>query len=936
MRFMKTAAVLAIVILSVVVAASATGQPDVDAATKSAVIDGATYNLMDTYEATYVQSPSGPAITVPSSVTYQGKEYTVTGIGSNAFKSKAGIVSVALPDTVVSIPSSCFNGCSSLASVDLGGVTAIPSSCFAGTAFTSVSMDNVASVGSSAFKLCSSLETVSLPDAASVGSMAFQNCTSLVSALMPSVLSIDSQAFAGCTSLASADISKASSLGSKAFAGCTSLSHVSCGSLTALKSEAFSGCSSMTSFDLSGIRSIENSVFSGTSIPEPLYFNSVLVYVPSSIAAYEFPSFVSVIGGGAFENVAMDELVVPDHVGNIHDNAFMKSGIKRIVLSDSLVAIGSGAFQSSGIESISIPPSIDYLAYRTFNNCKSLVEVHVPDSVEQVGDEVFSGCSALGSVVLPDSIKALGSKMFYDCDSLTEVVCGGVEQYGAECFSGCNSLTTFALNPGSVMGEKMFNKCTSLVEVVLPEDLESIPDQSFSGCVSLTSIDLAGVRHVGVRAFNGSGLTEIVFPASMPYDALESYSMAGAKSLVSVQVLAPYLMIPNQCFNGCTSLKTIDVHGTIGVASSAFINCASLDDFIVRWRVPFDIVDGFSSNPLKNLVKTDSGNSCKYIDVTYRTEVGDSPSRVAISSSDESSTTLRIGDGYCGASYSLISSVLSKESPSLVASDPSFEFDGKALYVGDALVFTRPSSGSAFVQDGTITICPKSLDGFSSASTLTIPGSVTSILASAVSEAGGVGLDGIYLYSSPVIASGAFPSVSAYYLHGVYDGAASSELPMSGQFVDIGGFHVVFEVNDVSACELTVVSGDDSIAFSFDANEAYDRSVPTVTSVGAQVVTAPEGTTIGGVDVSGMYLIEGIGSAVVVHADGYAVNRYDILAPVGDGFEFRADALEDIEHGRAVRFSVLLMPGYVAGDGFAVRANADPVLPSIISRAYRH
>ena len=804
MNNMKTVAALAMAVLLALVAVSVTDLPGSDAATRSAVIDGATYNLLDTGEATYVQSPSRSVITVPATVTYQGQDYTVTNIGSNAFKSKTGITSVTLPDTVASIPSNCFYGCSSLKSVDLGGVTSVPASCFTGTALTSFCMDGITSVGSSAFKSCSHLETVSLPDALSIGNMAFLDSVSLASVYLPSAVSVDNQAFSGCTSLESVSLPAVTALGSKAFYECSSLSEVSFGSLTTLKSETFYGCSSLASFDLSEMRSVEYSVFAGTSIPEPLYLNHVLVYVPATCTGYEFPSFVSVIGGGAFEGVTMDELVVPGHVGNIHDNAFMKSNISRIVLSDSLVAIGSGAFQSSGITSIVIPSSVDYLAYRTFFNCKNLVEVSIPDKVEQVGDEVFSGCSALTSVVLPDSIKVLGSKMFYDCDSLVEVVCDGVEQYGSECFADCASLASFTLNPGSVMGEKMFSKCTALSSVVIPEDLESIPDQAFSGCVSLTSIDLANVQSIGVRAFNGSGLTKLVLPASLPYDALEGYSLSGAKSLVEVVVQSPYLLIPNQCFNGCSALKTLEVCGTVGIGSAAFFNCPALNDIIVHWGVPFDTVDGFGSNPLKGLVKSDSDNSCDYVEVTLRTEAGDSPSRVAISFSDES-TVLRIGDGYCGASYSAISSVLSKASSSLDTLNPSFELEGGALYVDDAIVFTKQSSGSVSVRDGTVRVSSKALDGFSSASVLTIPASVADVLPLAVSDASGVRLNSIFLYSSPAIYRDAFvlpASASAYYQFGAYDASASSELPMSGQFVDIGGFHVIFGINNVAACDL--------------------------------------------------------------------------------------------------------------------------------------
>ncbi len=937
MRKIESVAAIALAVLMTFSAVCMAEAPESDGATKTAVVDGATYNLLDTMDATYVSCPSGSEIVVPSSVTYSGKTYTVTTIGSNAFKSNKSITSVVLPGTVGGLPTSCFSGCSSLDSIVLGGVTAIPSSCFTGTAFSSISMEGVVSVGASAFKSCSSLTFVSMPDVMAVGSNAFQNSEALSTVLMPAVRTVDSQAFSGCASLESVSMPSVQTIGSKAFSGCSSLHAFEFGSLEAIKSEAFSGCSSMTAFDLAGVRGIDYSAFSGTSIPDPMYLRNTLIYVPATYTHYEFPSSVSVIGGGAFENVVMDEIVVPEWVGNIHDKGFMNSKISKVVLSDSLVAIGSGAFQNSGITSIVIPSSIDFLANQTFLNCRLLTEVTIPASVEQVGDEVFKGCIALESVRIPDTVTVLGAKMFSGCTSLVEVSCSGVEMYGDECFYGCSSLESFSINPGSVMGAKMFQGCASLARVTLPDRLEAVSGNAFSNCTSLTSIDLSGVQSISGQAFSGSGLTQLTLPASMPYDALKAYSLSGAKNLVKVVVESPYMVIPNQCFNGCVNLKTLEVTGTVSIASSAFIKCSALDQFIVHSAVPFDAVDGFSSTPLNSLVKADSVNSCKYVDVVHRTVDGDSDSRVVISPASSTQTVLTIDEGYCGASLSAISGVLSKASSSFVSSNPVFELEGGAMYVGDRMVFSKPSSGTVAVRDGTVTISPRALDGFSAASTLVIPASVAVVLPMAVSKPSQVGLSEIFLYSSPSVFRDAFmmpETTETYYLYGTYDPTLSANLPMSGQFVDIGDSRVMFNINLPTACELLFVSDDDTVAFSMEPNEGYDRSVPSVFVGGASVGKAPEGTFVGNVEVSGMYLVDGISADMTVRIEGYAINHYEIDAPSGDGFVFKASASDVVTHGQEVAFSVMLLPGYGFADGFVATANGLPLDPYLASDDY--
>ncbi len=75
----------------------------------------------------------------------------------------------------------------------------------------------------------------------SIGSSAFKNCTSLTSITIPdSVTTIGNNAFSGCSSLTSVTIGNSvTSIGSSAFDGCTSLASVTIGnSVTSIGSSA--------------------------------------------------------------------------------------------------------------------------------------------------------------------------------------------------------------------------------------------------------------------------------------------------------------------------------------------------------------------------------------------------------------------------------------------------------------------------------------------------------------------------------------------------------------------------------------------------------------------------------------------------------------------------------------------------------------------------
>ena len=70
----------------------------------------------------YNTSPTG-ALTIPSSVTYNGTTYSVTSIGSGAFCDCSRLTSVTIPNSVTSIGSYAFYYCSGLTSVICKGAT---------------------------------------------------------------------------------------------------------------------------------------------------------------------------------------------------------------------------------------------------------------------------------------------------------------------------------------------------------------------------------------------------------------------------------------------------------------------------------------------------------------------------------------------------------------------------------------------------------------------------------------------------------------------------------------------------------------------------------------------------------------------------------------------------------------------------------------------
>jgi hypothetical protein len=121
---------------------------------------------------------------------------------------KARILALILPDTLKTIKSNAFIGCTALVSVDMPGVTTIMQGAFSGCEkLETVYLENLEAVkndGSTtngAFYKCSALRRVFLPKAGEIGKKTFNSCTALSIVYAPQVRSIGDKAFTKCTGL---------------------------------------------------------------------------------------------------------------------------------------------------------------------------------------------------------------------------------------------------------------------------------------------------------------------------------------------------------------------------------------------------------------------------------------------------------------------------------------------------------------------------------------------------------------------------------------------------------------------------------------------------------------------------------------------------------------------------------------------------------------
>ena len=422
----------------------------------------------------------------------KGGDFTVSdgtiSVSEGAFLGNKNIVSVSLPDSVESIETRAFYGCSALENVSFGN-------------------SSLLDIGAEAFAE-SGLRSFVLPD---------------------SVQSLGKRVFADCVSLSSFSYSglNLEAIPDETFYNCASLTAVTItGATVAVGDYAFYGCASLS--DL---------IFPAQSVLEEI--GSYAFYDCASLKSFSLPSSLRIIGSYAFAGSEriFAEPTIPSSITYVGDYAFMNSGVRSFRASTGLTYLGKGAFKNCTVMNRLVLPmnSLDTLPEEIFYGCSSLSTVNIPANFTSIGARAFYNCTALTGVtfnkdalgkgvvsigesafencvsllsdsgdnaILPSTLTSLGKRAFYNCSSLTEVVVpAGLQKVSEEAFANCSKVNKISFATGGItdtLGENSFAYCTSLVSVTLPSALAlrnetgdvGAVKNPFFGCSSLAVLDI--------------------------------------------------------------------------------------------------------------------------------------------------------------------------------------------------------------------------------------------------------------------------------------------------------------------------------------------------------------------------------------------------------------------------------------------------------------
>lgn len=405
------------------------------------VLNGTTLNFIakdaSSYQmANYTQNNVPWRSTSTYPYTSVGIPSNITNISDYAFYG-SNLESITIPSTISSIGTKAFGNCTHLTGISVdGGNSSYKSEndvlfnktgseliCYpAGKTETSYTiLAGVTSIAEEAFAYNTHLTTIPSSSATSfsIGTYAFKNCTSLSSITLTGVASIADYTFNGCNALSTVSITGngSTTIGAQAFYHLTALTTVTLTNIASIGANAFDGCSSLSSLTINGSTDIGYAAFYGAPLTTTLSLTGVTRIGDHSfeycgMSSITLPETLTTIGLQAFGIcTSLTGINIPASVNTIDESAFLGcsslgtitvgAGNTHYLASENILFSQDGSGNITGL--ICYPPTKEETSYT------------IPTTVTSLGSCAFYGQTNLQKIILHHtSVPVGGTFMFSD------------------------------------------------------------------------------------------------------------------------------------------------------------------------------------------------------------------------------------------------------------------------------------------------------------------------------------------------------------------------------------------------------------------------------------------------------------------------------------------------------------------------------------------
>lgn len=500
---------------------------------------------------------------------------TVQSINNYCF-TRSKIVSITIPDSVISLGGAVFLDCTSLTNAVLpSGLTTLNDGCFQNTAISQITIpSSITFIGTNCFLLCWNLNEIVLPDCLkSLGGkicsantvLKFGDNSNLY--ILDQVLVLDKSnttinQYIGPNNAVDINIlSTVSVINQYAFRDLTNIRSITFppnSVLRCLNDGCFYNCINMKFIGLPNtIEFIGNLAFGKC--------NGLTAFTSAALNEIKTQSFLdcvnladvnimdaplSTLTESCFEGCAsLQSIVLPQNIAVLEKNCFSRcTKLNSVTFQSTLTTIGEGCFKNCGL---------------------TIADLHMCVNIASIEDSVFSQNEKLTKIILPPNLKTFSFESFAQTSITNLSLPSSVTKIGNSAFRGCRFISTFVIPSDSLLktiGVGAFRDCSSISEIT---------------CDSPNFKILTG------GLFDPAMTTLILFP---PASSIKYFSLPGTTRTINegafmsctniISIFIPsnsVTIISNNAFEGCVNLRQVNIPASVQtVGQNVFLNCKSL------------------------------------------------------------------------------------------------------------------------------------------------------------------------------------------------------------------------------------------------------------------------------------------------------------------------------------------------------------------------